>query len=112
MLIECNICHRDFNHTGSTVKKIGKYQVGSFKCPYCGQEYLSYVKDKQVDRMQNDILSLNKALVQNAKSNRTHEYKKKMDRKLMKKIKKLKVNIHGRMNKLKEEYSELQTNGA
>ncbi|WP_037563082.1 hypothetical protein [Sporolactobacillus terrae] len=57
MKVNCDGCHKDFEIKHKT-RKIDKFIVGYFRCPHCKHEYVAYVMDKEVKKLQERRKSL------------------------------------------------------
>jgi NAD-dependent SIR2 family protein deacetylase len=115
--VNCDECHKDFEIKHKT-RKIDKFIVGSFRCPHCKQEYIGYVMDKDVKKMQERrkslMLQTQKAYKQRPldmdKVQALEEEYQQLDGKYIETIAgqhiKLPGTIANRMDELKKEYLE------
>ncbi|WP_037581458.1 hypothetical protein [Sporolactobacillus terrae] len=117
MKATCDKCHKDFEIKHKT-RKTDKFIVGYFRCPHCKREYVAYVMDKEVKKMQERRKSL-LLRIQNAYKRRPFELDKvhaleaeyqALDGKYIKNVAGQNVKVPGTiemlMDKLKKEYLE------
>ncbi len=105
MIIVCDKCSNEFVLTSIKAKRLQKYIVGYFICPRCKYEYISYVTDKEIKRIQLKIKSINKNIGTIA-NKKDWSFDKKLDKvtSLQTQIERLNTVVSDRMDRLKQEY--------
>lgn len=117
MKVTCDECHEEFEIEHKT-RKIDKFIIGYFRCPHCKREYVAYVMDKEVKKMQERRKSLlfmiqrgyKQRPVDLGKIHKLEEEYQQLDGKYIDNIAGQRVKLPGmianRMDELKKEYLE------
>ncbi|UAK17568.1 hypothetical protein [Sporolactobacillus terrae] len=117
MKANCDECHKDFEVKHKT-RKIDKFIVGYFRCPHCKREYVAYVMDKEIKKLQERrkslLFQIQKAYKQRpldmGKIQALEEEYQKLNGRSTKNIVGQNIKVPGaietRMDELKKEYIE------